>query len=463
MSTFFHLLKFNLIFQKMRIAFLTVLAILMVLLVHYFMDSSQEIGESLMQYSAYILFVIFTGKLNAKNSQMFDIKHLLAFPLSKREIIFTKSVADLVQMSPVIITFMWGFYLRFPEYHFSMVAIIFLLALTAMNINAFSKRIDFFRMQHSKSHFRNMFLYAHKYLELMIVLLFLAISVSLIFGLFGENTLMMEYSLVILLTTAIFVSTMNALRMLKDETLSYFLYKRDIFRMGWKLMLLIGPGLMFHGVYKGKLGDSELAGAPLDIRSHLSVINNIESQRFMLAALTDDEEYLSKFMQENKPVPWETQVKGMYPAHAAVYGDHPELLEYLIKLRPEVVNKPGKQLSSTPLFVAMRECHLRSAEVLIQAGADINHRNKNGDTALSYAINRGCSGGVLRLVEAGADLKLKNKKGITDLALLESSQTGLYEYLRSKEMIPAIDFEDKQTKRINRSLASEKESASKKN
>lgn len=438
----------------MRIAFLSVLVILMVLLIHYFMDSPEEIGEALMQYSAYILFVIFTGKLNAKNSQMFDIKHLLAFPLSKREIIFTKSVADLVQMSPVIVTFLWGFHVKFPEYHLIMVVVIFLLALTAMNINAFSKRIDFFRMQHSKSHFRNMFLYAHKYLELMIVLLFLAISVSVIFGVFGKNTLMMEYSLIILITTAIFISTMNALRMLKDETLSYFFYKRDIFRMGWKLMLLVGPGLLFHAVYKGKIGDSQLAGAPADFRENLSLISNIESQRFMLAALTSDEDYLNDFMKDKKPVPWDTQVKGMYPVHAAVHSDQTELLSYLIDLKPEAVNKPGKELKSTPLFVAMRKCHLGSAEILIQAGANINYQNKNGNTPLGYALNSGCAGGVLRLIEAGADVQLKNKKGVTDLARLESSKSGLYEYLRAKEMIPAADFEKKP---ISRGIASEKE------
>ena len=298
-----------------------------------------------------------------------------------------------------------------------------------------------------------MFLYAHKYLELMIVLLFLAISVSFIFGVFGENTLMMEYSLIVLLTTAIFLSTMNALRMLKDETLSYFFYKRDVFRMGWKLMLLVGPGLLFHAVYKGKLGDTQLANAPIDFREHLAEIPNIESQRFMLAALTNDKEYLEKYIAEKKPVPWETEVQGMYPIHAAVYGDHAFLVKYLIERRPEVVNKEGSEMKSTALFVAMRECHLNSAEILIQSGVNINHQNKNGNTALGYATKYGCAGGVLRLIEAGADPLIKNKKGVTDLARLESKKDGLYDYLRSREMIPAADFEKKP---ISRGIASEK-------
>jgi hypothetical protein len=115
LNTFLHLLKYNIVFNKTRIAFLTVMASFMVFLVYYFMPDHQEFGEGLMQYSSYILFVLFTGKMNARNSQMFDIKHLLALPLTKKEIIMTKSLADLVLFLPVSITFLWDFPLSFPS------------------------------------------------------------------------------------------------------------------------------------------------------------------------------------------------------------------------------------------------------------------------------------------------------------------------------------------------------------
>jgi len=449
-SNFLHLVKYNLIFQKTRIAFLSVFVVFMVFVVDYFMDTRQEFGEAIMQYSSYVLFVLFTGKMNAKNSQMFDIKHLLAMPLTKKEIIFSKSVADIVQISPVCISFLWGFHIKFPDYHLPMVIVIFILLMTVMNIIAFIKRIDFFRMQHSKSHFRNMFLFAHKYLELMIVILFVAIAVGLVLAVFGKNNLMMEYSFAVLLIVAIFMSTMNALKMLKDETLSYFLYKRDIFRIGWKLVLLIGPGMMFHWAYKGKLQDNGFVNVPDSLAEPLQKISNIESQRFMLSILTKDEDYLKNYLNEKKPIPWDTEVRGMYPVHAAVFGNQLELLSEMIKLRPEVVNKPGAEMNSTPLFVAMKQCHIEAADLLIQAGAKVDHKNKDGETALMYAAKFGCAGGVMQMIDAGANPFLKNKKNVSAYALIESKKNGVFDYLVKKEVLPA------QKPLAKRSLASEK-------
>ena len=69
----------------------------------------------------------------------------------------------------------------------------------------------------------------------------------------------------------------------------------------------------------------------------------------------------------------------------------------------------------------------------INIGADINHENKNGVTALIAASITGKLYIVKILVEAGADLNIQNNDGYT--ALMVASKYGyldIVKYLRSK-------------------------------
>lgn len=455
MRTFWHLLKFNLIFQKIRIVFLAFLTMLMASLVLYFFEDEKSMGSALMQYSSYILFVIFTGKLNARNSQMFDIKHLLAMPLSKKEIVITKSVADVILSSPVMVTFLWGFHLVFPEYHLVLVLPAFFLVLVVMNIVAFSKRIDFFRIQHSKSHLRNIFLYMHKWLELMIVITLVVIGLALILTIFKENVFMIEYSLIVLMIAAVFVASSNALKMLRDETLSYFIVKRDIFRMGWKLMLFVVPALGFHFVYK----DDSLARLALNhdldpsLIAKIQQLENIESKRFLLALATGDREFVNDYLAKKKPVPWDQHINGYYPVHFAVLGKDTQIVEKLIELKPEEADRPGAIMHSTPLFQAMYLCDLKAAHILLKAGANVNHVNKEGNTPLIYAAKYGCAGGFMSLLERKADISIANKETQSAEDFLVERKDGMYDYLIYKEVIKPKPL-------ASRGLASTKESDS---
>ena len=73
MNLFWHLLKFNFIFNKVKIAFLAILSFVILVLTLYFHDSLEDAGSTMMQYSFYVMFMIFTGKMNARNNMMFDI------------------------------------------------------------------------------------------------------------------------------------------------------------------------------------------------------------------------------------------------------------------------------------------------------------------------------------------------------------------------------------------------------
>ena len=57
------------------------------------------------------------------------------------------------------------------------------------------------------------------------------------------------------------------------------------------------------------------------------------------------------------------------------------------------------------------------AKLALALGSDINHTNRNGDTALHLAAGQGLSTVVQFLVEYGAVLDVKNKRGLTPLGV----------------------------------------------
>ena len=52
----------------------------------------------------------------------------------------------------------------------------------------------------------------------------------------------------------------------------------------------------------------------------------------------------------------------------------------------------------TPLHIACQNGHTRIAELLLDRGADINHKNTEGSTPLNLAIKAGCKGTVTLLL-----------------------------------------------------------------
>jgi len=268
----------------------------------------------------------------------------------------------------------------------------------------------------------------------MIVLVFITMGVAIILTIFEKKTLMMEYSFIVLLILAAFLSSMNALKMLKDETLSYFIYKRDIFRLGWKILLFLIPAFSFHYVYKNS--NQNKSEVPLFFQTALVKIENIQSQRFMLAMISGDEKFFSKFLADKKPIPWESDLRGMFPTHIAAHVDSELMLTHLLDLKPGTVNILGAERKSSPLIVAMRSCHLKTASILIKRGADLNLADIDGDTPLIHAAKSNCAGGVMFLIEQGVDVKWKNKENYSASDYLKKQENGLYSYLRSKELIP---------------------------
>jgi uncharacterized protein len=82
----------------------------------------------------------------------------------------------------------------------------------------------------------------------------------------------------------------------------------------------------------------------------------------------------------------------------------------------------------TPLMYAALDNRADVASVLLKAGADVNARNNKGDTPLLAAALRGRAEVARLLLAAGADVRVKNQKGQTALSLAE--QEGHAEIIR---------------------------------
>lgn len=104
---------------------------------------------------------------------------------------------------------------------------------------------------------------------------------------------------------------------------------------------------------------------------------------------------------------------------AAAAGGYPRLIVWSLQHGAHV-NGNGELVS--PLMYALNGNQLVSVETLVRSGADVNHRDKSGRTALMSAAGRGHVQIVQYLCEAGADVKLNSDDGGT--ALNEAADFG---------------------------------------
>ncbi|KAJ9638045.1 general transcription repressor [Knufia peltigerae] len=96
-------------------------------------------------------------------------------------------------------------------------------------------------------------------------------------------------------------------------------------------------------------------------------------------------------------------------------GGHQEISEELLRrgADPSAVDEDGN--TALMLVSGMRGEQVEIAKMLIDSGADVNHANTAGDTALHVAAARGYTSMAKVLIDAGADLEKPNQKTNTPL------------------------------------------------
>lgn len=422
----------------MRIALFGAGCLLLLAGVFYFYDSDVERGNALLQYTSYILFMIFTMSISPKSTMSLGMRHMLGMPISKRQIVFYQSIADLTYYFPVSLVTLYGFSLAHPEYHIVLVGLIFHLVLVVANMISMNKRIDFERMQHAKASFKNAFVYVKKYIDTSIHLIILISVVAMLITVFDKKIFMMEYAFLILMTVACFLMFTKTTKMLKDESLSYFLIKRDLKDMGLKLFVVMVPILTLSYVYNAqkdeilrKIAGKKNAEAYMDkITANMNkAALQVDVRKLILDMKNDNKEGIDLFFQTHQEIPLDVQVLGNYIPHIAAETERLDVLEKLYQQDKKSLMLPGKFNKTPPLSAALRSCKLKSVEFLLDHEVDINQPDKHGNTPIMKAVQHKCYGGVVILSKRGADLELKNKKNKNLAFYLEG--TGLDYIIRN--------------------------------
>ena len=99
----------------------------------------------------------------------------------------------------------------------------------------------------------------------------------------------------------------------------------------------------------------------------------------------------------------------------------------------------GGMFTATPLFfaaAAKEDAGLPIVRLLIEKGADVNHRDNFGDTALFPAAASGSAGVIEVLLEAGVDPKIANNRGKT---AGDDTRFAFIKQLLRRETIPKAD------------------------
>jgi len=110
---------------------------------------------------------------------------------------------------------------------------------------------------------------------------------------------------------------------------------------------------------------------------------------------------------------------GQTPLHLASQGHLPGMVALLLRFRPDVDAQDNDNM--TPLLLASGQIAFEdgrstaAAQALLEHGASVHRRSKNGQTPLHLASQHGLSGMVALLLKFGADMDAQDHDNMTPL------------------------------------------------
>lgn len=151
----------------------------------------------------------------------------------------------------------------------------------------------------------------------------------------------------------------------------------------------------------------------------------------MYAAMFSDDENIIDLLVKNGASLLSSDYDGNYAIHlAAKYNRSVSVTERLIKDR-NIVNRSGgeKNNRETPLIIAVRYNNDPGiTALLLENGANVNRKARNGNTAINYAVANGNMEIAKQLINAGAYLDRKYYS-VLDTAIVYSKDTDMIEML----------------------------------
>ena len=184
--------------------------------------------------------------------------------------------------------------------------------------------------------------------------------------------------------------------------------KRDVIEAGIKAGLdpnAVSPywgSLLKYAAANGHLDIVKLLlakGADLSLPSNAAVLlGPVESGRFDIVKCLVE---AGAIVRKPKDASWDD------PMVAAAIYDHREILDYLLKHGGDP-DGTSAITAETALQVAAAKGDTATMQLLLAAGADIDHRDFNGMSALMHACQHGQRAAVALLLSRGANASFKD-------------------------------------------------------
>ncbi len=455
MNTFWHFLISNLRYNKIELGISYFISVTVIILFNFFKAPKNPDGEILFSVAFYAMLYAFYS-----NRRKINLKYLLSLPLSKSQLILTKVTSDFVYFIPSMALAFWG--VVHTDLEFSVIPLIIILfqTVTFVAFVIFDGDIEQPRLENAKSSFINRLIYARKATDFLFFSVFV-IYVGMAVNMTPISMATKQYFIIILLTLVLGLKFHRTLKLMKDESLSYFIPKRDMFRIGWKVAVFAVPAIAFHlSGYQmpSKFGTDAIYskiqyGKIKGIKEEIAKIKKIKKSRKGYTPLTASivsgrVDVLNLLQESGHKIPWDEkvysdEVQGLFPIHLAALSGKKSMVEKLLDENPATINKTSIELRSSALGMASKKCFPEIVDVLIERGAKLNYQDKKGDTALILASKNKCYVTASILIEAGAKQNILNNSKKTAIEYVRKPQ---YKYLFTREV---------KNKKFSRSLAGE--------
>ncbi|XP_044726613.1 serine/threonine-protein phosphatase 6 regulatory ankyrin repeat subunit B-like isoform X3 [Chrysoperla carnea] len=159
-----------------------------------------------------------------------------------------------------------------------------------------------------------------------------------------------------------------------------------------------------------------------DIYGKTALLLNVSDIEDCYKSLTDRDSYVNikrkitkLLLDHGANVDAQTR-DGSTALQFAIWNDHSQVVEVLLEYNANV-NVRNHIDRETPLHVSARSRDVEICKMLLNKGADVDAKEKNGSTALHIATEEGSNEIVKLLLERGAKVDSKNKCNITPLYL----------------------------------------------
>ncbi len=456
MKAFIHLFLSNLKYNKIELGISYSITAVVLILFNIFRNPKNSEADFLFSIAFYaMLYAFYT------NRRKFNLKYLLSLPLSKSQLIMTKVTSDFVYFVPSIVLAFSG--VMFSKQQFSAIPLLFILLqiITFVAFIIFDSDVEQPRLENAKSSFMNRLIYVRKGMDLVffgVFILYFALAVNMT----PLDMAIKQYLIIIILFLALGFKFRRTLNLLKDESLSYFIPRRDMWIIGKKVMVFGTFGALFM-----------LSGATLPSKYGKSKIyslienNKVEEFKKIISKIDKDErsekgftpvsaalmsgklDLLKLLLQQdfelNKATVKFESKESYRPVHLAASSGNTETLDFIIGKNLKGLDRQTTKYKYTPLHIASIDCNPNITDYLISKKANLNLKDSEGNTALTYAAMKRCFSSMALLLEAGANPLIKNAEDKIASSYVKGSSKYLLE--RKERLINS---------QVSRGLASEK-------